>query len=718
MTGPITKSSSTPQIKILLGVLAFSLLFPVSAIRESRVHFMHSYLKIQTGKSNPPRIAFFEAIADSLESKNAEVAAPAIEVIHLSEVIAEKQLRPALQSIRYRRVDIQPMAIARNEALLNLGLQKSQNLASTSAAAMGRENSDESWQETLTPKEKQILQSSNLSQKDLDFSNIEDPREKAMSEKIQQEIRNVKSTVPSGWVISGSGAPANAPMGESAKDLDATGEKSIANKVHGFNAFQVQGHLGLDASTPYLPGYHFEIHWLREGISRATGQIFPEQDWRYSIDIPELIGSVQVDLYDGYGSLMAYGSLRLSPEQQSSEIKNALIQLQPARKVTGVNRDFVRSFGDSKAKFKAAARTKVAVDEETEFVPDQDGRLTIDGVSPRSTMFAYTEAEGFYPAIHVLQAGKTQNMTLMPQKTIEALREIVDQQRIMSRDIEPNGAVIWGQVRAQGKPVAGLRVEVQEFSEELKPVYLNSLLIPDPTLQATSENGFFVFLDLPAGYYSLRAYHGPQFYGFGNVLNEPGAVAYANIDGIAHRAPFEVRAFDAFTSEEQIGNIHLQNLGDQAITIAGYGILDAPVAQQTSLAWFEPSDPDYLNAIYTYRGDADHIHTPLVRKSWMENLKQQAVISQQPDTGTFVGFVSEGNYQISLPHLEKQTPLNVVFFDSSGTIAAGPTPNGGFVIFNIPVGGETVVIHQANGETQSQIIPIDANQTTIVRFQP
>lgn len=714
-----------PSPRFLLLFLAVSIFLPDYSVREHRIRFMRSYMKISTGKANPPRIAFLESMMIGSEKKAASnaIVGP---VIQLSEVLAQKNLRPALQAVRYRRVDIQPMTFARDEALLSLGIQAGVRKAHNHSTHISETQlSDDGWQSQLTWKEKRILQSANLSQQDLDFSNIENPAEKALSEKIQEEIRNVRSAVPSGWVISGSGAPANAPQGvvqatdsssteSSGTPRDFNRNKEKRNEVGGF---KIEGHLGLDASTPYLPGYHFEIHWMREGVSRAAGEIFPNQDWRYGIEVSELIGSVRVDLFDGYGSLVAFGNLRLSPDLQAGDMRNALIQLQPARRVAGVFKDFVRSFANDKSSFKAQARTKMAIDEETEFVPDKEGRLNVDGVAPLSSTFAYSEGEGFYPAIHTLHAGVTQSMTLMPEKTVTALQQIIAEQRNSSSYVAPNGSLVWGQVTSQGKPVAGIRVEVANETSA-RAVYLNSLLIPDPTLHATSANGFFIFVDLPAGYYSLRAYHGPQFYGFGNVLTEPGTVSYATLESSVHRAPFEVRAFDAFTGEEQAGNIHFQALGDQSIAIAGYGVLDIPVSRQIGLAWFEPRESDFVNSIHAYYGNADHLHVPLVRRSWIEGLQQQAVAVPQPEKGTFVGFVAQGGYEVRLPHLPKDTPMQIVFFDSQGRMVAGPVAQGGFVIFNIPAGGETIVLRHASGETQSQVIPVDAGQTTIVRFQP
>lgn len=691
--------------KVLFFVTVATLILPSYAIKTQRVRYIRNYLRIQTPKTDPPRIAFLDVmLMRNPVSKTTEGAA-----INLNQIIAEKKLAPAAQSFKYRRVAIPTMTVRSNNYVYNTQTQ----------------TYDQDWMQNLSPRERDRILVAGIHQEDMDFSNIEDPLKKALHEKVQQEIRNVRSAVPSGWVISGSattGSNSHAdPLPDKANpDNSSSSENDVAfsSQEQGARSlkgnFRITGHLALDSTTPYLPGDRFEIHWVRENVSRKTGDFFPQKDWSYAIDVSEMVGAVRVNLYDSYGSLKAMGELTLTPDLSAQQRQNSIIQLRAQNRFSANFKYFYpgkRSWGNG------AVKSKIPIDDQTSFVPTKDGQLSLEGVSPRSSAFAYSEGREFYPAIHQIQTGNQQSLMMMPRRWVKALQQIAEDQKGYSSMTPHNGAVIIGQATSKGKPLAGVRVEI-ENDLSAKPIYLNALFLPDPALQATSDNGYFVFLDLPQAYYSIQGYLGPQFFGFGNVLNEPDAVSFAEIVGNLSKAPFEVRAFDAFTSEEKAGELHLQSLGDQVIHIQGYGLLDVPQSSQLTLSWFEPEDHSYVSSLYVSPPASQFLHAPLVRADWIESLQRTKGIVPQAETGRVIGFVQKGNYQVSMPHVDEQSDARIVYFDPSGQLSETPVAEGGFAVFNLPPSGQTVVLHYSDGSTDSHIIPVDSSQTTIVRFLP
>lgn len=723
--------------KVFLIVLAFGSLFPNLSIREERVRYLPKPLKISAARPTPPRIAFLQTLALGGVQEKKEESRTHLTTYNLNAVLEEGSLRPALPSILYRRVDLRPMIIHRTEALAAAGDIFSGLNYRPGVVYDPKTEKTPTWWEDLTPQERRRVEEAHLSARDLDFSDIEDPLKKAIRQKIQEELRREKSQSLKGWVISGreekndsvggtlaqASAPTAgpAPAPDLAPSSPSTPTTEPPREPAHEKAFQprkgpflVSGHVEADASTAALQGYYFEVQWLREGSVKNRGHISPQEDSRYAIEVEELLGSIRVAMYDQSGTLRAYGDYRLSPDLTEQELRNALIQLRPAHRVASYSFDpFTGRKGGPRLR-NGSPKTRAAFDDETVFSVDSSGVVSVEGVALESTSFAYTEAPGFYPAIHVMNS-VAHPIPLVSTKTVRALQEILADEGPVS-PFNRNGAVIWGRVVSNGQPVAGAHVELAQ-APEVQPVYFNALLIPDLKLATTSENGYFVFTDLPSGYYSLKAFKDSQFLGFANVLNEAKALSYATIESVGRAFPLETRSFDAFTGEEKDVQLIHQALGDRVLLVSGFDVLDVPQVPTTAFVAVEARDRDYLSAIYPYPGERDYLHLPLIRRSWLINIQQRMNISPQGERATLVGFVHQGSYELRLPHLPADSDATVVFFDARGEVVQAPTADGGFVIFNVPVSAQTVVIQHADGGVETRIMPADPGQTTIVRFR-
>lgn len=710
----------------LAAVSLLMVFFPFGKVQEHRVKFIVKPLKITTTKATPPRLAFMQVLSYDQKAEQAPVE-PMLSV-NLSDVIAKRQLRPLNFVLERRQVSLPEILITRaeifNQQAALQELTQNRNLENPKfdePVRASRNTAQENWPQELTDNEKRWLKQANLSQTDFDVFNEPtlDPVGEGLQAKIAAELNRPTTNALPGWIISQpTGGAANAPVKNFENANPSVGRnaaRAYAQTNRNLEGYSIQGRIGLGSGVILSNGEHIEIHWVREGSNKVAGVISTENDYRYEVKVSELVGSVNAEMYDAAGQLKAKGTLRLSQASASGDIT-----LYPQRSLASQNTDFYHSptklFGAvpfKKAK-SVGMKTKVSIDTQSVFEADDKSNLRIDGVTPGSTAFGFTKAKGYYPAIHWMTTGAAKAFPAIPSSTVNAWKDIVRNQRNLTPSQENDGAFVVGQATKNGQPVAGVSIEMIQ-NPDTKPVYLNQLLIPDPALTATSSNGYFIFMDLENGYYSIRASAKGFFFGFSNFLAEEDSVSFAEVQEAHEMAPFEARVFDAFQGTDEPGALEAQGL-NLPIDVDGYGQFDHPITDQIELVQVQPRNNDMLPSLFVMKGDDDHVHLPLVRKQWMEQMAATLQLSPQPGTGIVLGFVSKGNYQVQLPHLKENAPVSVVFFDSVGNRVEHPVENGGFIAFNVPASAHTVVVRDNFGETSSQIIPVDGDRVTTVRF--
>lgn len=699
-------------------------LAPETKLQHPRVRFIQKPLKISVSKSNPPRLAFEEALRIR-DTPALPVQADVKQVpgVSLNALIGSRSLRPTNLALYYRQVTLDTMVIerpARNQPIqqtqipinaLSMKLSDARAGQSTDQSPtrdFGPDVPEQSfeapvesgaeWYHGLTPRQKRLVDSSGLTANQLSQAQMEPSLAQALAAKVEEELRSMQVEKPTSL-------------------LTSLPTQKVITKA---GPVKAAGHLSTDNLAPFLPDHHFEVHWIREGVSQKSGRVVLQPEVKFEIEIPELIGSVRAEMYDRNGQVVAAGNLRLSSELSPQVLNNLQLHLRPVRQVASYYKDF---YSDSASLFAEPARkisswskktitTKASFDENTSFESDGQGQLFIDSVSANSTSYAISESTDYYPALHMLTAGQKDALPMIPKKTANALLEIIEEQMGYT-SLQKNGALVLGQVTSAGAPIVGAQV-VLEGHPEARAIYLNEILIPDPKLTASTSSGYFVFVHLPEGFYSIRANKGAQFIGYGNVLNEPDAAAFVELQEAQRFAPFELRAFDAFSGEGQSTELHVQAL-NQDLAIDGYGEIEHPVLAKLSLIEANPS-AEYMPATYPYSANSEYAHLPLIPRLWMEGLIARSRVNVSPGSGTILGFNEKGGYEISLPHLAQENRAQIIYFDSEGHEVPAAVDQGGFILVNLPQSAQTVVLRQALGSVTSQVLNADADRLTVSRF--
>lgn len=298
---------------------------------------------------------------------------------------------------------------------------------------------------------------------------------------------------------------------------------------------------------------------------------------------------------------------------------------------------------------------------------------------------------------------------------IEALKKIIRDQSRFSQ-FDENGSIVWGQVVRGGQPVGGAQINVESASE-YQPIYFNSLLLPDPALKATSDNGYFVVMNLPPGFHSLLASQAGIYLSHANVVTDADAISVADMTSSMERDPVSVRVFDAFNGTPQGAAVEMQSL-PEAVNVEGYATVNLSLKHQLSFARLHPASAEYMDSLAVYDDGSDHVHLPLISRKWLARLQLERKINLDPEGGIVVGFVPSIDYDVYLPNDAHYLADQIVYFDARGAITEHGVAGGGFILFNVKAGVQSVVVGDKNSEMlQTQVIPVDQQTMVTLKFR-
>ncbi len=653
--------------QILLG-MALPILW-TSTIKNPAAVFVQIPLSIQTSKADPPRIAFDEINASLKASQEKSQASS----VNLNE-------GPKLKgSVFNRKVVLNSMVFSKEEA----------------TREVERLNADVRWIETLSTSERKRVEAANQK-----FGSIEtDLRNPSFQEMVQEKLNELKKEAAK------EPAAASRVIVQGAEPLQKA-DVQVKPKSLGF---EVSGEFVLRGLPPPSSNWHVDIARYDEEVKKEDAHIDTRRAV-YKVRVPELSGSIKARLVDSTsGMVIGEGHYRLSQYVAGKISGQAKIVIEPASNQVASN---FRSFYNSA---RGVPTQVLAASVGLEGKADASGYYKMESVQNGSWSLLRTQSRGFYSGMHLVRAGEEKNLTLFPEKMMQALQQIVAEQAYASQ-VPANGSVVWGQVKQDGKPLAGVEVDA-EFLENYRPVYFNTLLLPDPTLKSTSENGYYAFLNLPEGFHSIVASRAELYISHANVVVDENTVSTADMESTNLLEKSKLKVFDAFTGGPLSANLELQSL-PQSLDVDGYAEIDLSPISRLSMMRVHPANEDYMEATLLYEDTADSLRVPLIRGAWLQTLIAQKKINIQADTGIVVGFLANGNYQMYLGHQENFPVENLVYFDAQGEPSENAVDGGGVVIFNVPAGVQSMVAVQTEDQMiQTQVAPIDPRSVTVLKFR-
>ncbi len=456
-----------------------------------------------------------------------------------------------------------------------------------------------------------------------------------------------------------------------------------------------------------------EVRRYVEGIPLESGRIDLETG-NFFIEPSDFRGTLSVELFDHEGVVVASGEHQISVQDRNKQIEiEVSIKKQLGGHFVDFNRDPTRLVAQklvsSRGEPSEIYYASLGLFDQT----DSLGSFTFPRVSESSFALIRARSKKFGESLTVLGAGETQGISLMPQRLLSSLKQIVSDFR--HEDLS-KASLVWGQALFNGKPVSGVTVSVERNSN-IKPVYLKGF-IPQNDLVATTENGYFLFFNLNPGLHSVIASKDRSYFGHLNVVVDEEAISAGNIESTVKNHLATVKALDAFDGSFQAVSVRLQGVSS-ALSVLGQSEIFFKNIHRLSYGYIKPNNDAYLAYQFSYDEREDYLHLPLLKKEWMYDLIKSKNVSITPDGGLVVGLVPSDDFDVYLPHEENYKQENIIYFDKLGRETKQGSAGGGFILLNVPAGGvqSVVVLSKKTGIVSSSVIPVDPGSTTINKFK-
>ncbi|AFX99761.1 hypothetical protein [Bdellovibrio bacteriovorus] len=476
----------------------------------------------------------------------------------------------------------------------------------------------------------------------------------------------------------------------------------------------ISGPLEITGGLAVTNEHHIEIRRSDEGVLKELGKVNLVQG-QYNIDVEDVTGSIIARLVDKEGKTLGEGSFRLNRVASIAQnrLQGPKIRIEPHPDFGGI----VTSAYNPKPDDAAPAKTLVTfVKGAKEVAPKKDGAVAMDNVTKGSTTVMRAAAPSHMQTASIVVSGQEFKTPLYPASMIQALQDILSQQRQMSFEGAPT--IIWGKVSLDGKTLSGIDVVV-ESDQSLVPVYFNQFMLPDPSLKATGDNGLFAFVNAEPGFHSLLATRAEAIVGYQNVVVEEGSVAQGDIQSTMKNESVPLRVYDAFAGDAVPATVTMQSLQSE-FEVQGATTVTLPNLRRYGLMRVQPEGTDYVAARYVYNDNDEYVHAPVVRWSWLSAIKGYLKIDDLPTAGVIVGFVPDENFEVYLAAYDSFNPRQIVYFDMQGKILQNGKgiAGGGFILYNVPEDiHEVVVVGERTQKIYSRVLPVDPNTLSVLSFR-
>lgn len=685
--------NKTKVYRLGLPILAILFLYP-SIVKQYQTVVFTKQLHINTSKQEPPRIAFKLVSADLKKEGFSETGKILLNENLNQGLQVSNENRPKNENIFAKKIVLRKMVVDKTSAVevSKLNIQNDfntqqayeANILKAQLAAQEPVLDPEALRAGLNQRQQFMLQQASLNPQFVTA--------------VQEFNREDTPKKPKDFLRVRTNEPAPQAQTESTRQVAIdpllfTGDIELAQDVT----------LGPNQSIRI-------VHYIENAIV-GSGEVNLKKGY-YRIKANQSLGSIKAELLDQSKMVIADSSFRIKEENGNN--KKLIINRLPTYasvRYTGIGDELNAPSTRQKAKNIIAKPYMTELDENILEKPDLN--YSREGINPNSWHVVRNETEKNYPSIDLIKAGEANKIITYPTSMIEALRNIQRDMKVVS-DLEENGSVIFGQVTFDQHPLAEIEVKADGF-EDVETVYFNEMMLPDPRLKKTSSNGYYAILDLPAGFHSVRAWRGEEYYSHMNVQTDSGSVSNANLSGTITKNLVQIKSFDAFSGEPVNAIIKLQSYSD-SIEIEGQEDLYFPELNQLSFLVAKEKNERFLSAEYQFNSKDDFIYIPLVKKIWMENIISQNKINIIPDTGTVVGFVTNSDFNVYVPYESEVGNMITIYFDSEGNQAEKPIEGGGFIIFNLPMGTQSITVISSSDQVYSQIIRSESNSVSVLKY--
>jgi hypothetical protein len=458
----------------------------------------------------------------------------------------------------------------------------------------------------------------------------------------------------------------------------ANAKQSIPNSASIQGFFELSDGVGLTNQT-------VSVRRVREGQSIELGQVDLKAGM-YQIYVGSFDGELVAEIKDENGIIIGEDRKRISGlTRQNNYFQGPQLKLgRPSGFAVNLRNIDDRKIKDSEVSA-AIFSGNYSLKKTTDIYPN---------VARHSSTVALIDSVGGKTArtLSIRSAKDPSEVVLFSSNWIEGAKSYLSE-RIQIQYMSDAGIII-GRVMLDGKPVAGAQVMV-ENQPGIEPYYLDQFLIPQLRQSNTTSNGYFIIPGLQEGSYQISAFIQNRHLGSQAYFVEKSVASYQEILSMSNVKVATARSFDAFTGQTIPTELQIPGLED----LLSVDVESATYVEGTQSGLVEvinrPLQRDYLPYIYLQNQSKDFIHLPQLTEKFIEYISQHHKI--KADTSFFIGFVQMKHFEVTLAD-ESFDRTNIVYFGATGEISMSPIENGGFAIFNVPVGTSEVIVENKDNE--------------------
>jgi hypothetical protein len=451
---------------------------------------------------------------------------------------------------------------------------------------------------------------------------------------------------------------------------------------------QVKNGLAFMGSETY-----FTLRRYDEGLLYENGRVWVSEA-RFEIYVREPRGQLVAELHGHDGVILGRG--RLDLDELATPWDQLKIELSPVTSGASVRVASGYSEGRSRVTVKNAV---VAFENGIPQPLNEEGLRVDPDRTHASTFMVRAQADKHWPTLAMGVEGQVKEVRLYPESMMKSLLDL--SLKNDKRGVAEQSGVVWGRILKDGKPVTGVQVEL---AGQYSPVYFNQIYIPDNKLTATDTNGMFAFLLVRPGVQAIRVRYKDKVYPAQVFPTEEHHLSYVELN-LEGNQSVNVALQDAFDPNHKI-SAHVRFVGvDDEVGIEGSQKLHYPAGPDIMMLEADAGTDYELSRVQVLKTDS-RVIVPMIKRSWLQSMIDMKQIELIPRRGTLIGFIVDQPFQVELTGYTTETP-QIAYFDSQGLLVSGTSgpAGGGFVLFNAPLGLQTVTIK-----------PIASNQTYTQTF--
>lgn len=428
-----------------------------------------------------------------------------------------------------------------------------------------------------------------------------------------------------------------------------------------------------------------------DGLVYSQGHI-NTKDAYYQIEVESLEGELVGEARNSDGQIIASGRINLLDIDKKygheARIKNVPLELKPAFGGSKASVISAASYG-SKAFTVANAKLFIAGLEREVAKNKESGFFEDKGVAPPSTYLLKAQQENFWPSLALSQSGEEAQVRLFPKALVEALLSLT-LDKYKAREAAGMG-IIWGRISAGGRPLEGAKVHLVG-EQGAAPIYFTGF-IPDKTKSATSTKGEFAFTRIEGGESLIQVQVANQYFWPTLVPVEKGHVTYADLS-IDTKRTVEFKSYRAF-DHTPVGTA-LQPMGTEfAMYIPDSGVSRLELSTVNGLTLIETVQDEnspYVPIRSALRAHQVEVHFPQIETQWIEEIKNEQNIATNSTSTITVGFINGDDFEVVVGAGALEGIAKILYFDEKGKISKRGVAGGGYIIFNLPSGLQSLTI--------------------------